>query len=202
MYICSVIAKINKMISQELIEKNYALFKKKLEPYEVPEELIDAVFGDKLKNASFAINNENGVAYKGSLLNIILRTLTPLALKVAEILGEDVHISQDSLIKVCLLHQISKAFMFVENDNQWEIEKRGMVYKYAEMEAGLKMGMRSLLICSSLDIKFTEDEFEAMTILDRADDDKQAKFYCTPLSTAIKMANELTYIKIKNSDEI
>lgn len=199
MYICPVITKKKKMISQELIEKNYALFKKKLEPYEVSEELVDAVFGDKLKNASFAMNNENGVAYKGSLLNIILRILTPLALKIAEILGEDVHISQDSLIKVCLLHQISKAFMFVENDNQWEVEKRGMTYKYAETEAGLKMGMRSLLICSSLDIKFTEEEFEAMTILDRADDDKQAKFYCTPLSTIIKASNELTFAKLKSS---
>ena len=188
------------MDKNELIEKNYALFKKKLENYGVSSETIDEYFGDKLKYASFAMTSENAVAYPGSLLHIVLRTLTPLALKVAELVSDTTEVSQDSVVKVCLLHHISKAFMFEPNDNQWEIDKRGMIYKYTKQVAGLKMGMRSLLVCQDIGVKFNESEFEAMTVLDRADDDKQAKFYSTPLSTIVKIANELTFLKIKNGE--
>lgn len=190
------------MIDAELLEKNYEIFKKKIEPFGVTSEKIDEVFGDKLKLATFTPNNEDGLAYDGSLLNVILRTLTPFALKIADIIAVNVPIEKDSIIKVALLHQISKAVMFEKNDNQWEIEKRGLLYKYAPSKAGLKMGLRSLLLCQDLGVKFTEDEFEAMCCLDRLEDDKQAKFFSTPLSNVIRQANELTYIdnKYKNKE--
>lgn len=194
------------MINEELIEKNYELFKKKVADFGVEPEAIDALFGDKLKNASYSTSNDYGLAYEGSLLQVILRTFTPIALKVMELVKERVNITkgeeadvlpeieQASVVKICLLHQISKAVMFEKNDDKWQVEKRGLVYKFAESEVGFKTGMRSLFLCHKLGIDFTEAEFEAMTILDKAPDDMQAKYYCSPLSAIIREANELTYL--------
>lgn len=189
------------MISEEMKEKNYILFKKKLKTFGVDSEKLEEVFGDRLKNATFALTNENGLAYDGSLIHVILRTLTPYAIKVNELLPEDVRVKQDSLVKVCLLHQISKAIMLTPNDNEWEKEKRGMLYKYAPSKVGLKMGLKSIYLANKIGIAFEEDEIEAMTILDRSADDNQAKFYSTPLSTVLKEAAELTYLTNRFNNE-
>lgn len=189
------------MISEEMKEKNYILFKKKLETFGVSGEKVDEIFGDKLKNASFALTNEYGLAYDGSLVHVILRTLTPFAIKINDLLNDNIKVNQDSLIKVCLLHQISKAFMFTPNDNEWEKEKRGMMYKYAPSKVGLKMGLKSVLLAQKLGVTFEEEEVEAMTILDRSSDDNQAKFFSTPLSTVLKEAAELTYLTNRFNNE-
>ena len=57
------------------------------------------------------------------------------------------------------------------------------------------MGARSILMSQNLGINFSNEEFEAMMILDRDDNDLQAKFYSNPLSIIIKQANELTFLQ-------
>lgn len=187
-------------MNEELKEKNYLLFKQKMEKYGVEANTIDGFFGDKLKNATFLMVKENGDAvYDGALLHVVLRTLTPYAIKLNGLLPENIQVNQDSLVKVCLLHQISKAVMFEPNDDEWQKEKRGCLYKYSKTDASLRMGMRSVFIAQELGIKFTEVEMEAMTILDRQFDDKQSNFYSSPLSTILRQAAELTYLTLKNT---
>ena len=66
--------------------------------------------------------------------------------------------------------------------------------------------MRSVLICNECGIQLTEEEMEAMLILDRAEEgDAQAKFFSTPLSIVIKLTNELFTLEnrlsnVKNED--
>lgn len=84
--------------------------------------------------------------------------------------------------------------MFEKNDNQWEIEKKGIAYKYAKSDVALKMGARSILLCQEMGIQFTPEEFEAMLILDKDDNDLQSKFYSNALSVIVKQANELTHL--------
>lgn len=182
------------MISEEIKNKNFRLFLTKLNNLNINTDKIEEVIGEKLLNATFSISNENGCAYDGSLLHIVLRTLTPFAIKLNELLPEDKRVSTESIIKVCLLSHISKALMFEKNDNQWEIEKKGMIYKYAKSDVALKMGAKSILLCQTLGITFTAEEFEAMLILDKDDNDMQSKYYATPLSIIVKQANELTHL--------
>lgn len=185
-------------MTDEIRLKNYQLFKKKLNELEIDTSLMDERFGTQITNATFAITNEYNMAYDGSLLNTVLRILTPYALKINSLLPEHLQVDQKSIIKVCLLSHISKALTFIPNDNQWEIEKRGMLYKYAKNEVTLKMGMKSIFLAQEMGIKFTAQEMEAMIILDRDADDDQAKFFSSTLSTIIKQANELTYLQIRN----
>lgn len=184
------------MINEEIKEKNLLLFKKKLEEIGIQFN-IDSLIEDKIKNATFSISNENGLAYDGSLLNVILRILTPFAIKINETLPENIKVEKNSLIKVCLLSHISKCEMFEPNDNEWEKEKRGILFKYAKSNVALKMGIKSLIFAQELGVKFTPEEIEAITIMDRRSDDEQSMFYSNPISIVLKQANELTYLSTR-----
>lgn len=184
------------MINEEIKEKNLLLFKKKLE--EIGIQLnMDSLIENKIKNATFTITNENGLAYEGSLLNVILRILTPFAIKINDALPESIRVEKNSLIKVCLLSHISKCEMFEPNDNEWEKEKRGMLFKYTKSNVALKMGMKSLILAQELGVKFTPEEIEAITIMDRRLDDEQTMFFSNPISVVLKQAHELTYLSTR-----
>ena len=185
------------MIDDNLKRKNYATFLKKLTNIGIDTSKFDEAFGEKLLNGSFALTNENDVAFEGSLIHIVLRTLTPYAIRINELLPENIRANQESLVKVCLLSQISKCEMFEKNDNQWERDNRGKMFKYAPYNLALKMGMRSIILCQNLGIEFTPNELEAMIVLDRTADDKQSEFFSSPLATVLKQANELTLMQIR-----
>lgn len=182
------------MITEEIKNKNFRLFLSKLNNIGIDSSKVEEVLGESLLNGSFSISNENGCAYEGSLLHVVLRTLTPFAIKLNELLPEEHRVNQQSIVKVCLLSHISKCRMFEKNDNQWEIEKKGITYKYAKSDVALKMGARSILLCQEMGIQFTPEEFEAMLILDKDDNDLQSKFYSNALSVIVKQANELTHL--------
>ena len=185
------------MLSEEQKIKNFSIFIKKLNEVGVPTSSIEANLKDKITNATYSMTNEYGVAEDGSLLNVILRVFTPYAIKINELLPSDMQKGVSSIVKVCLLHQLSKCEMFVANTNTWEIEKRGLLYKYAPYDYAFKMGMRSVILALENGITFNAEEIEAMTILDREPNDDQAKFHSNTLSVIIKQAMELTSLQLK-----
>ena len=98
------------LITEEIKEKNYSIFLKKLSELNIDTTLMESIFDrEKVKNATFNITNGG----EGTLLHIILRILTPNALKIAELNAPDgFEINKESLIKVCLLSHLSKIEMF------------------------------------------------------------------------------------------
>lgn len=186
------------MLSVEKINENYVLFLKKLEGVGVDyANIVKYVGENNLKNATFAINSDMGMAYDGSLINIILRKVTKYAVLINQMLPENVKVNEESLIKVCLLHQISKAIMFEENDSTWEKTNRGLLYKYSELEGSLRCGERSAYICLSNGVQFTPEEYEAMRIMDKDSEDTYTKFYSSPIATIVKQANELAAMDMR-----
>lgn len=184
-------------LTNELKTKNLKLFFGKLNELGVDTSLLEEKMSEKLFDAPFAMVGDSNMTSEGSLVHVVLRQLTPLALKINELLPENKRAKQESIIKVCLLNHISKALMYVKNDNAWEIEKRGLLYKYAKSEAALKIFTRSMYLVQEFGIKLTLDEFEAMLILDRDDNDSQTKLYATPLAVVIKQANELLRLVVQ-----
>lgn len=172
-------------------EKNYSILIKKLNQLGIDTSILNEKYGEQIKIALF--NTTTSTSFEGSLLEYVINILTPSALKLSEIYFTDDKldaINKDSLIKVCLLTHISKCNMFTKG-------KREGTYEYAQYPYALKMGMRSVAICSECGINLTAEELEAMTILDRENDD-QTKFFSSPLAAIFKMANEMTFLKIKN----
>lgn len=186
------------MVTTETKEKNLMLFFKKLSQLGIETACLEETYGAAIMNGSFTNSNEFGNAYEGSLLEIVLKTLTPYAVKLNELLPEDKRVDKDTLVKICLLHQLAKAIRLIPNDNAWEIEKRGLVYKYNSDLPSIRTGFHSLIICQNCGIPFTTEEAEAMTVNDRDLTDDQARWHSSIMATIVRQASELTYLTLND----
>ena len=150
---------------------------------------------DKLKNellnSPCAINEEMGTAYKGALL-LHINMVMALAQRLTKMISGTFQVDEDSLLKVCCIMHLSKRFMYVENENEWEIKNRGLLFKFAkDIEGLLKGGERSALEALNNGVKLTPTEFEAIKALDEDDNTKNP--FKSILTVLVKQANELAY---------
>ena len=176
-------------IGEEALNSNLVLYRKKLE--NVLDVNLSQFFddlSDKLKVATFASTEDSGEAFEGSLIHVTLKVISKFAFKINEFLPQANQVNARSLVKVCLLQHISKMDFFVKTSEDWKI-KRGILYDFAPSYNSLRTGLKSLYICLNYGISFTPDEIEAMTILDR--EDEQSKYYCSTLALIVRQANEL-----------
>ena len=198
MIFCIFIAtrkKKTRNMEENLKISNYGKYKKRLEVYvgeESASKIIEMLGGDDaIVNATYASKEDSGLAYEGSFTKTIL-TLTGYAISINEMLPEAVRADKNSIAKVCLLSQIAKVQMFTPNPNDWEKEKRGIIYAFKPLPGALRTGERSILIAMNCGVGFTEEEFEAMRILDKDfDDDNYSKIFSSVLSVVIKQASEI-----------
>lgn len=192
------------MISEEKINSNYVLWIERLKKYDCySEEMINDI-GEKIKLASFSLSTSTGSAYNGSMIDTVLNHLCTIAFHINEdAFGlnakqrnkhNSLKVDSNKLMRVLLLQHISKAELFVVQDAQWKISK-GYLYDFNnELNASLKTGERSLYLCQKYGVKLTEEEYEAMRIIDKEEDFKNNS-YMTPLSAIVKIANQFTAIE-------
>ena len=191
-------------------QKNYNAYIKAFAKCGVDASKLLDVYGEQLKNATMSARADSGVAFDGSLINCVLNYLTPIACQIADMgrriknaEGEVVtvpffqKVDKSSIIKVCLLQHISKILQLEPNDVQWEIEKRGMLYKYKETNS-MKTGLRSMWMATQCGISFTEDEAEAICVIDNKPEDEKTRYHASTLAAIIMKANELMYTSLKN----
>lgn len=153
---------------------------------------LDIVDEKKLYLAPAGLSSDTGNAFSGGLV-MHCNTVLKLAKRLAKMVSLTFPIDEQTLTKVCLLHQIAKTEMFVPNDDEWG-KKRGYLYKFADTEGVLKVGERSICMCTNAGIKFTPIEFEAMRILDKESEElKTQKFKINIISLILLQANELAY---------
>ena len=82
--------------------------------------------------------------------------------------------------------------MYVENDNEWEIKNRGLLFKFAkDMEGCLKGGERSALEALTNGVLLTPTEFEAIKALD--DEDSTKNPFKSINTLIVRQVNELAY---------
>lgn len=180
-----------KTLSTEVFEKEWNTFKGYMAKTGLGG-ICEEELKQELLTASCALNEDTGCAYGGALIHHANLT-TAIALRIAKMVSASLPVDEASLIKVCCLQHLSKIEMFEPNDNQWEIEKRGMAYKFTKLEGRLKFGERSILRAMNMGIRFSPAEWEAMRSLDNIDDDKAARFVDNPLAMIVRMSNELAY---------
>lgn len=189
-----------KELTEEQKQKHVELFNDRLRKLGFQTETFESLFGDKLKDATYTFSNKDNTACgSGEFLQTILRVLTPTALKINALLPEDKRCEEQNVVIACLLSQISKIVMVSPNDNKWEIENRGMIYKFNNFPFAMKMGMRSIAMCIQSGFKLSDNVIEAISNLDR-EDDKQVKFFSSTLATVLRQAIELTDIMIRKRE--
>lgn len=189
-------------LSVDKLNLNYITFCKKLEKYNCfSKEMMDDL-GERIKNCSYTMNNDTGSCYQGSLIDIVLNHLCATAYSINEnvfsIGGklQDLKVNNDMLMRVLLLQHISKCEMFVPTVEQWKI-KKGIYYDFnSELKSSLKLGERSLYICQKYGIQFTEEEYEAIRVIDKTDEERINNFM-SPLCMIVKIANQVVSIEMR-----
>ena len=182
-------------MSENVISKNFATYKSglvRLFGEEIAEALINMLGGEeKVANASYAATKDTGAAYPGSFVKNVI-SLVNYANKINAILPDEARADATSLNKVCMLSQISKVLLFEENDNNYEIVNRGLIYKYVQLPGALRTGERSALLATNVGVTFNEIEYEAMRAIDNAGVvDNYVKFFSSNLSMVIRQAYEI-----------
>ena len=143
-----------------------------------------------LRTASGGLSDDSGVAYEGGLLSHINLTIA-IARSIME--GDMFsklfkNISWESVLKVICLQHLSKIEMFERTDDY--STKRGYPFKFKDTLVYLKAGERSILNAMNLGVRFTDEEFEAMKILDKEEGKKVSD---SSLSMLVKSANEFAF---------
>lgn len=140
-------------------------------------------------------------AFEGGLIDHLLMTAN-YAVKINLILPEDLKVSQASLLKVCLLHQIGKAKLYTSCTSEWHKKNQGKMYDFNDQLTSMRVGERSIYYATSNGISFTEDEYIAILNFDKTDD-KMSEFHNSMLGELLKMGSALAIKheqKTKNND--
>lgn len=190
------------MLTPEKINLNYITFCNKLKKYNCYSEQMINEIGEQLKDCSFSMNDDSGSAYQGSMIDIVLNHLCSVAYNINEVVFgptgkfNSMRVNPDMLMRVLLLQHIAKAEMFVNTRDTWKV-KKGMLYEFnTNLKASLKLGERSLYLCQKYGIELAEEEYEAIRIIDKSEDDKIV-FYINPLCSIVKMANQFVAVEMR-----
>jgi len=147
----------------------------------------------ELCDSPCAASSEYGTAYKGALLVHINLTMA-LAQRIAKMVSGTFQIDDEQLLKICCIMHLSKRHLYVENDNEWEIKNRNMLFKFAKKQEGMiNGGERSALEALNNGVKLSPIEFEAITCLDNDEQNCARKAFMSIYSTIVRQANEMAY---------
>ena len=125
-------------------------------------------------------------AFEGGLIDHLLR-VGSYAVKFNNALPEEERVDQNSLLKICLLHQIGKANLYKPCDSEWHRKNQGKMYEFNDDLTSMRVGERSVYYAMSHGVSFTEEEYTAIINLDK-NDDKMAEYHNSMLGDLLKTA--------------
>jgi hypothetical protein len=136
-------------------------------------------------------------AFEGGLVDHLLK-VAKYAVMFNNALPENERVDQNSLLKVCLLHQVGKAHLYKECTSKWHRENQGKMYEFNEDLTSMRISQRSVYYAMSNGINFTEEEVAAIYMFD-AVDDKMAEYHNSTLGDLLKMGNLFAIKNEKNN---
>ena len=184
----------NITLTEEKFNSEWVTFWGNMQTARIATYWNEETLKNALKNAAGALSIDTGLAYPGALI-VHINLFTNIAERLAKMVcGTFPQITKEQLLKICLIQHLSKIEMYEPNDNQWEIDKRGFLYKFAETEGCLKFGERSALNAMNAGVKLSPTEYEAICSLDKEGEEaKNRKYVVNILTTIVRQANELAY---------
>ena len=135
-------------------------------------------------------------AFEGGLIDHLLRVAN-YAIRINNALPDDEKVDQNSLLKVCLLHGIGKAKLYVPCTSEWHRKNQGKMYEFNEDLVSMRVSERSVYYALSHGIQFTEEEFSAIIFSDKTDD-RMSDYHNSMLGELLKMGSVLA---IKHSQK-
>jgi len=184
------------MLTKELIKKQATAYFNAGEKYDYMNDDLMEFLGSEFVAAPASTKLDTYNAFEGGLVDHILR-VTRYALKLNDILPEDMQQTKDTIVKVCCLFQIGKAHMFIPNPSQWHRDKLGQMYEFNNDQIAMRVGERSIRYATSFGIELTDNEYQAIINYDKLDTDRQAKYHTETLGMLLKQANDLAIMEEK-----
>lgn len=185
-------------ITNKEMDTNFEKWVKRLQSYDCYSEDMVNEYMELLKKATYGMNEDSGSAYDGSLLDIVLNKLCLYSFNINNTLSDSMKVDKNSLLRVLLLQHISKCEMFIPQTVDW-LRKKGILYEFnPNIKGQLKTGERSAYMCMKYGINLTEEEYEAIRVIDKDIDDK-SQFYASPLATIVKMTNILVNADLREN---
>lgn len=136
-------------------------------------------------------------AFEGGLIDHLLN-VAKYAVIINKSLPEDERVDQNSLVKVCLLHQIGKAKLYKPCESEWHRKNQGKMYEFNSDLTSMRIGERSILYATNHGIKFTDDEYIAILNFEKTDD-KMSVYHNSMIGELLKMGSVLA---IKSVEKI
>lgn len=184
------------MLTIPQLEHNKAKFLESNEKYNImTKELVDFL-GDDLFTSPASTTLTMVGCYPGGLLNNTIKACK-YAIKINDVLPENVKQPIASIVRATFLSQIGKVFMFCPTENEWQ-HKQGKMYDFCDDVIRLRVGERSIYYATKYGVELSEEEFQAILNLDKDDDDKMAKYFSSPLTSIIKWGFEFAIMEEKN----
>jgi hypothetical protein len=149
------------MLTEEKIKKNALKFNETgIAVGVINDKLLD-LLGVEFITAPCTTTTSLHGAYDGGLIQHILK-VTKYAIEINNILPEAKQMNKESIIRVCLIHQIGKSNMYAEQKSQWHKDNRGEMYTFNEEVLNLNTAERSMFYALKSGIELTEDEVFAI----------------------------------------
>ena len=159
----------------------------------VMNDALMKILGEDFIKAPASNMKDYNNAFEGGLIEHLLK-VTSYAVLINKSLPEDEQVDQNSLLRVCLLHQIGKSNLFKPCTSDWHIKNLGKMYEFNEEQLPMRVSERSLYFLSTAGIVLTEEEYAAISNFDKTDD-KMAELHNSMLGDLLKMGSVLA---IKN----
>jgi hypothetical protein len=182
---------------KERIEKNKKKFHSTNEKYNIFTPELLEYLGDAFIIAPASTMKSLHNAFPGGLMDHIILT-TKYAVELNLTLPERLRVSNESLIKVCFLHQIGKTFIYKMCESEWHRTNQGKMYEFKDDMVSMRVGERSAYYALTYGVELSEEEYQSIINYDKPEDDKQAKWHSSTLATLLKQANELAIIEEKS----
>lgn len=179
-----------KKLTPEQMHENLSKF------YKLIEEHIPSERGKKLKAfyksieetlafspASSRLEHHN--CFPGGYLDHVIRVVEGALVmnKVWDKFGQKKTYTDEELVFSAINHDLGKLGtnekpFYVENDNQWEVEKRGIMYKYS-YDHHMRVADRSLFALQQAGISVSAEEFLAIKLHDGLYEESNKQYLVT-----------------------
>jgi hypothetical protein len=181
--------------SEQIVKNAKKFFQTSVEKQIMNDELMTFLGESFIKAPATAMRDQYN-AFEGGLIDHLLN-VTKYAVIFNNALPESDRVSQDSLIKVCLLHQIGKAHLFTPCTSEWHRTNQGKMYEFNNELIAMRVSERSLYYALNYGVKLTDEEYAAISMFDKTDD-KMAEYHNTTLGDLLKTASLFAIKSAKN----
>ena len=183
---------------RERIELSIKSFNNTVEKYSLYNDVLKEFLGEELYTAPASTMKDHNNAFPGGLVDHILR-VAKYAVKINELLPDNLKNQVSSVLKVCFIHQLGKVFLYKPNESEWHRNNLGKMYEYNDDLRAMKIGERSAFYALKCGLLLTDEEYHAIISHDKPETDPQVLWHSTSLSLILRQAILLAMLEEKNT---